>query len=152
LPDGFSVVAEGDRSEAEVVAALGDTDEAAALIDDWGWEGNTFRDFSFAGEAAEGETIFYSVSAHRFADAEAADNALTYFSDVLVAVQPLEDIDVEPVGDAVRALNGAPEGVAFTVLYIRDGPLMWRIAGSSNTAEADPTADVVALAQTVVDG
>ena len=150
--DGFTVLNEGDRSEQEVVAALGETDEAAALLDDWGWEGNAFRDFSLAEEADPGTTIFYSASVHRFADPESAENALTYFSDYVVALQGLEDIEVEPVGEAVRALTGAPEGVAFSVLYVRDGSLMYRIAGSSNTAEADPTADVTTFAQTILQG
>jgi hypothetical protein len=151
VPPGFSPV-EGDRSEQEVVDALGGTEEAASLLDDWGWEGNAFRDFSMAEEAEPGATTFYSASVHRFADPESADNALTYFSDYVVELQGLEDVEVEPVGESVRALRGAPEGVAFTVLYVRDGPLMYRIAGSSNTADADPTADVVALAQTIVGG
>ena len=153
LPAGFTVSNEGDRSEAIVLGALGDSEEAAALLDDWGWQGNSFRDFLLGEEEAPapGTTIFYSASVHRFADPESAEKALTYFSDI-VAAQGLEDVEVEPVGETVRALTGAPDGVAFTVLYVRDGSLMFRIAGSSNVAEADPTADVTAFAQMIVQG
>lgn len=150
LPAGFSVLNEGDRSEADVVAALGDTQEAATLLADWGWAGNSFRDFSLNQEASPGATIYYSVSINRFADPESAENALTYFADYVVEILGLADVEVPPVGESVRALNGAPEGVAFTVLYIQQGSLLYRIAGSANSEGADPTDDVVAFAQAVV--
>ena len=45
VPAGLVLVDEAERSKDEVIAALGGTEEAAQLLDDWGWSGNAFRDF-----------------------------------------------------------------------------------------------------------
>ena len=45
VPAGLVLVDEAERSKEEVIAALGGTEEAAQLLDDWGWSGNAFRDF-----------------------------------------------------------------------------------------------------------
>ena len=153
VPEGLVAVAEpADRSLEEVANQLGGTEEAATLLNDWGWEGNTFQDFSSPDELAPGATTFINVSIHRFADPDSAENALVYFSNLVIDGQGLEEFQIDPVGDSVRALRGAPDGVALVVLYVRDGAIMYRIGASSNTAEGDPTADVVALAQTIVGG
>lgn len=142
-----------ERSLQEVLDQLGGTDEAAALLSDWGWEGNAYQNFSTAAEEPPGTTTFLSVSVHRFADEAAADNALTFFSEYYLSVDPgMADIELEPVGDAMRALGGAPQGTAFTVLYVRDGPLMYRIGGSSNTEDGDPAPEVTALARSLISG
>jgi hypothetical protein len=43
-------------------------------------------------------------------------------------------------------LRGAPDGVPLTVLYAQQGPIMYRIGGSTESPDGDPTADVLAVA------
>ena len=150
---GLSVSIEDTRTAEQVAEQLGGTAEVSQLLTEWGWSGNAFREFSdAAGALPPGSTSFASVSVHRFGSPAAADEALTYFSDYVVAIQGLTDFDVQPVGDRVRALVGAPEGLPLVVLYVQDGADLFRIGGSSNTADGDPTADVLQLARKVVAG
>ena len=153
MPNGLVQSTEGERSKSEVVESLGGSAEASQLLDDWGWQGNAYREF-IAPEGAglpDGATDYINVSVHRFASPEAADNALTYFSDQVVAAQGMTDVSPVPqVGDAARALQGSPDGLPLVVLYVRDGSTLWRIGGSANSAAGDPAADVVAVAQAVV--
>src|SRR5215204_74012 len=94
VPAGLIQVDEAERSKEEVIAALGGTEEAGQLLDDWGWSGNAFRDF-IADDTTDspGETTFLNVSVHRFADPESAANAMVFFSDQVILVQGLEDVE-----------------------------------------------------------
>jgi hypothetical protein len=152
-PPGLILVDEAERSKAEVVESLGGTEEAAQLLDDWGWSGNAFRDF-IADETAvtAGGTTFLNVSVHRFADAESAANALVFFSDQVVFVQGLQEVEPPAIGETARLLVGAPDGVPLSVLYAQEGPILYRIGGSSNSVDGDPTIDVLAVAGAIVPG
>jgi hypothetical protein len=147
VPAGLILVDEAKRSKEEVIAALGGTEESAQLLDDWGWSGNAFRDF-IADDTAEpaGETIFLNVSVHRFADAKSAANAMVFFSDQVVFVHGLEEVEPPAIGESARLLRGAPDGVPLAVLYAQQGPIMYRIGGSTESPDGDPTADVLAVA------
>jgi len=151
--DGLVLIEDATRTEEEVVASLG-SEDAVQLLDDWGWEGNVFRRFASPepDSLPAGSTIFLDVSIHRFADAESASQALTYFSDQVVALQGLEEVATDPIGDETRVLQGAPDGVLFAVGYFQDGVDLIRVSGSSNSAEGDPTSDVVAVAESVIGG
>jgi hypothetical protein len=153
VPEGLVLVDEAERSKAEVVAALGGTEEAAQLLDDWGWSGNAFREF-LADEAAivPGGTTFLNVSVHRFADAESAATAMVFFSDQVVFGQGLQEIEPPAVGESARLLEGAPDGVPLSILYAQDGPIMYRVGGSTSSAEGNPTADVLAVAGEIIPG
>ena len=153
VPAGLGLVDEAERSKAEVVAALGGTEEAAQLLDDWGWSGNAFRDFIADDTAVvPGGTTFLNVSVHRFADAEAAANAMVFFSDQVIFGQGLEEVEPPAVGETARLLRGAPDGVPLSVLYAQEGPIMYRIGGSTSTVEGDPTADVLMVAGEIIAG
>ncbi len=145
------VANEGDRNEGAVAESLdlstGVVGEAQPLLAEWGWEENVFREFTPVEETADG-TNFLSVSVHRFRDADAADAALAYFSDAVLVSGGAEDVEVEPLGDEVRALQSSEGGVTNLILYVRSGPFLFRI-GSSSPA-GDPTADAVALAQSIL--
>ena len=81
MPPGLVLADEAERSQAEVVASLGGTEEASQLLDEWGWSGNAFRDFIADAEAPPPTgTTFLNASVHRFADAQAANNAMVVFS------------------------------------------------------------------------
>jgi hypothetical protein len=154
VPAGLVLVDEAERSKEEVIAALGGTEESAQLLDDWGWSGNAFRDFIASDETAvpPGGTTFLNVSVHRFADAESAANAMIFFSDQVVFVQGLEEVEPPAVGESARLLRGAPDGVPLTVLYAQEGPIMYRIGGSTESPDGDPTADVLTVAGEIIPG
>ena len=153
VPAGLALVDEAERSKAEVVAALGGTEEAAQLLDDWGWSGNAFRDFIADDSAiAPGETTFLNVSVHRFADAKSAANAMIFFSDQVVFGQGLEEVEPPAVGESARLLRGAPDGVLLSVLYAQQGPIMYRVGGSTTNPDGDPTADVLIVAGEIIPG
>src|SRR5215211_3372404 len=140
VPAGLILVDEAERSKEEVIAALGGTEEAAQLLDDWGWSGNAFRDFIADEEAPPASgTTFLNVSVHRFADPEAAANALIVFSDKVIVDQGLEEVEPPAIGESARLLKGAPDGVPLTVLYAQQGPIMYRIGGSTESPDGDPT-------------
>ncbi len=150
VPEGLTQTREGERTEEEVAGALG-TDDAAQRLEEWEWEGNAFREFDLPADAdAEpDQTNHVDVSVHRFGGAEAAEEALPYFSDLVVDAQGLEEVDVDPLGDQVRALSGAPDGANLVILYIRSGTDLIRIGTAS--PEGDPTADAVAVAEAILD-
>lgn len=153
VPAGLILADEAERSKTDVVAAIGDTEEAAQLLDDWGWSGNAFRDY-IADETAiaPGGTTFLNISVHRFADAASAANAMVYFSDYVIFTQGLQETEAPAIGESARLLVGAPDGVPLSVLYAQDGPIMYRIGGSSASIDSDPSAEVLAVAATIIPG
>ena len=153
VPAGLALVDEAERSKEEVIAALGGTEEAAQLLDDWGWSGNAFRDFIADDTAvAPGGTTFLNVSVHRFADPESAANAMIFFSDQVVFGQGLEEVEPPAIGESARLLRGAPDGVPLSVLYAQQGPIMYRVGGSTESPDGDPTADVLIVAGEIIPG
>lgn len=158
LPEGLAEVESGERSKGEVVNSLAGGDpmieaEAEQLLTDWGWEGNAYRNYGAAdGLMTPAGLSAFNVSAHRFADANSADDALIYFSDRVVAAQGLADVEIPLMGDASRMLAGAPEGAPIAVLYLRDGNTMYRIgAGASPDAPAaDPVAVLLEVGQAMM--
>src|SRR4051812_2845505 len=98
VPAGLVLANEAERSKEEVIAALGGTEEAAQLLDDWGWSGNAFRDFIADKDAPpESGTTFLNVSVHRFADPASAANAMVFFSDQVILVQGLEEVEAPAI-------------------------------------------------------
>jgi hypothetical protein len=153
IPAGLILADEAERSKADVVASLGGSDEASQLLDDWGWSGNAFREYIAAEDAvAPGGTTYLNVSVHRFADAESAANALVFFSDQVVLQQGLQEVEAPAIGEAARLLFGSPDGVPLAVLYAQEGPILYRIGGSTNAADSDPSAEVLAVANAIIPG
>ncbi len=153
LPPGMKLADEAERSKAEVIESLGGTDEAAQFIEEWGWSGNAFRDFISDPDAeVPSTTQFLNVSVHRFADAASAANALVFFSDQVIFVPGLQEVEAPALGESARLLVGAPEGYQLSVLYAQDGPILYRIGGSSGSAEIDPSPDVLAVAAAIIPG
>jgi hypothetical protein len=153
VPEGMLLTNEAERSKADVVEQLGDTDEAAQHLDDWGWSGNAYRDFIADPDAANpGALSFLNVSVHRFADAESAANAMVFFSDQVIIGQGLEEVEAPAIGENARLLKGAPDGSPLTVLYVQQGPIMYRIGGSAATVDGDPTPDVLSVASAIIPG
>jgi hypothetical protein len=153
VPAGLVLADEAERSKEEVIAAIGGTEEAAQLLEDWGWSGNAFRDFiADKDDPPPSGTTFLNVSVHRFADPESAANAMVFFSDQVIFVQGLEEVEPPAIGESARLLRGAPDGVPLSVLYAQQGPIMYRIGGSTDTPDGDPTADVLTVAGEIIAG
>ncbi len=153
VPEGLILTDEAERSKAEVVEQLGDTEEAAQHLDDWGWSGNAYRNFTADPSAANpGALNSLNVSVHRFSDAESAANALVFYSDQVILGQGLEEVEPPAVGDSARLLKGAPEGLPLTVLYVQAGPIMYRIGASAVAADGDPTPEVLSVASAIIPG
>ena len=153
VPAGLVLADEAERSKEEVMAALGGTEEASQLLDDWGWSGNAFRDYIADEDAPpQSGTTFLNVSVHRFGDPESAANALVVFSDKVIVDQGLQEVEPPAIGETARLLKGAPDGVPLTVLYAQQGPIMYRIGGSTESPDGDPTADVLTVAGELISG
>ncbi len=147
LAGDWSVTDEGERTKAEVAAAIGaDGDE---LLTSWRWRENFYRDLNRNDAAdAPDDASFINVSVHRFANADGAAESLTALSDIVVSVQGLQVVDAPAIGDEARGLAGPGDGVNLYVLYVQDGKYLIRIGGSSATG--DPAATVNALAEEIV--
>ena len=149
------MVNSGDRTLAAVAGTFGSDEasaEAEAFLTSLGWTANVFNEFGAeAGTLPPDATSFLSVSIHQFADQEGASEALPYFSNVVVAVQGYSEVQADPIGDEIRLLRGVNEdGTTNVAAYIVDGPLLYRIGGSS--AAGDPTGHVLQLSEFVVNG
>lgn len=152
VPAGMILSDEAERSKEEVLQALGGGGEAAQLLEDWGWSGNAYRDFIVPedGVPPPTGTTFINTSVHRFADAESAANALVYYSDVVVNEQGLQEVEAPAIGESARLLQGAPGGVPLAILYVQQGPILYRLGGSTSSAEGDPTTDVLSVATAII--
>ena len=150
---GFTESVEpSDRPVEQVVESLGTTD-ALERLEALGWQQNSYVQFQAPDPNAlePGGTTTIDISIHRFADRASAAEALIYFSDAIVAAVGFEEIQVDPIGDEVRALKGVNEGgVGQVIVYVQVASDMARISGTANTEDGDPTTDVVAAAEAVV--
>ncbi len=149
VPQGLAITEDATRTEVEVAQGLSAVpEEVMPLLNTWGWQENAYRRFSGPGMPA-GSTTFLDASIHRCASAAGAADALTYFSDQVISAQGLEEVAVDPVGDAVRAVIGASDdGTTNVVVYVQQGADLIRVGGSS--ADGAPMDDVLTVAKTVV--
>jgi hypothetical protein len=150
VPEGLVLTDETRFDEREVAATFSDPAAAMASLEAWGWRGHIQRVF----QPPEGATTqptdvnFLVVSVHRFESEEAADEALTAFSDEVVALQGLQPIEIPKLGDEAIGLSGNPDEATLVVVYIRTGPYLVRIGGSS--PQGDPTDVVIELARVIL--
>jgi hypothetical protein len=139
------------RTAAAVAAAFGDlAADAEQRLNAWEWKGNVYRRFEVPAELAPepGTTIFLEVSIHRFGNSVLASEALAYFTED-VAASGQVDIEVDPLGEEVRTLQGGDNGTDIVTLYTRRGPILIKVAGYAPAGA--PTADVVALAEIILE-
>ena len=146
VPTGLDTVTDTTRTEADVVAALGGGRDAETKLNTWGWTGNVERSFTAPDPAAlaPDATTDVTVSLHGFSSDAAAAEALTFYSDILVA-GGYEEVEVGALGATNRMLVQPQEGGGTAVaLYVQQGPVLYRVGGYS--PGGDPTANVVNVA------
>ena len=146
MPAGLDNVTDTTRTEAEVVTALGGGRDAETKLSSWGWSGNVERSFTAPDPAAlaPDATTDITVSLHGFSSDAAAAEALTFYSDILVA-GGYEEVEAGDLGATNRMLAQPQEDGGTTVaLYVQQGPVLYRIGGYS--PGGDPTANVINVA------
>jgi hypothetical protein len=143
----FRVEDEGTYSFAELTNLLGGTDDAAAQLSDWGWEGSSYR--IFACDDPPGDEVGrVEVNAHRFKDAIAAQQAVDSFAAVRAEGGWLIPGPTPPMGDYGVSLAGPTTNGSEVTVYASQGPVVVRVTGVS--ADGIPFMNVLAVAQAVV--
>jgi hypothetical protein len=150
MPVGLDSVSDSTLTLEDVVGALGGSREAETNLTNWGWSGNAQRSFTASDPAAlsPDATTDLTVSLHGFSNDQAAAEALTFYSDVLVN-SGYQEVEVGDIGATNRMLLMPQEDGGTTVaLYIQQGPVLYRIGGYS--PGGDPTTNVVNVATAVI--
>lgn len=149
VPAGLVQSADGTRTLDQAASSFSDAADAATKLQAWGWQGNAYREFAAAGGAtADVNGLTYlTVSIHRFGSPEAATEALAYFVNDVTGSSGFQTKPVQKIGDQTTLLVSQTQGTNV-VLYIRRGPLLYRIGGFS--PQGDPTGATIAIAKKVV--
>jgi hypothetical protein len=136
-------------NRAEVASSLGDV--AGGPIDQElrtnGFDSNWRREFAIDPDfASNGQTSVFFVSATVFRTVQGATDSYHLYLDAATD-SGYEEVDGESLGDQSTSLQAVGEGTA-AVMYIQQDNVIFRIYAYS--LDGDPTADLVALAQTVL--
>ena len=146
--EGYQRTQNQVRDIAEVAGSFADPADAEAQLAGWGWLENAYREFELP-EADPSATNVFNISVHRFETAQGAKDALPYFQDGARTDLVAEGRDLPSLGDQIRALEGTTgEGGQIFIVYVREGDVVIRIAGTS--LEGNPREDVLALAERIV--
>lgn len=150
VPNFVMTTSDADEryNRAEVAGSLGDTDGSVEQeLRDNGFDSNWRREFVVDPESSNpAETSVFFVSISIFRSAEGAANSLPLYLDSAVAIGYTE-VDGDSFGESSASLESSDEGTAY-VIYVLQSNVIFRFYGYSGGG--DPTADVVALAQTVL--
>ena len=140
----FTQSENGTRSLEEVVASFPEDADAAAKLEEFGWQENVYRNFEIEGGDAA-ETTGMTVSVHRFDTERGAKDALPFFAEGsgLATVE-----DAEKFGDQSITLQGALTGGNAYVIYIRKDDFVIRIGGFSATG--DPSEVTIGVAERIM--
>src|SRR5699024_8905901 len=106
-PDGLAVKEQGSLGADQITATFSDPAAASRFFNDWGWQENAFAYYEppNGGSSADG-LAYVDVGLPRFASADGATQALTYFADVRRDQMGLGDVQIAPLGEQTRALMG----------------------------------------------
>jgi hypothetical protein len=147
---GLDLTSDSALTREDVVAALGGSREVETNLTNWGWTGNAQRSYTASDPAllAPEATTDISISLHGFSSDQAAAEALTFYSDILIN-NGYQEIEAGDIGAANRMLiQQQAEGGTNVALYVQQGPVLYRIGGFSPAG--DPTQNVIAVAQAVL--
>jgi hypothetical protein len=133
--EGYEQSDNGTRDESEVASSFPDPADAAAKIQEFGWQENVYRGYELSG-GAETDTTTINVSVHRFDTEGGAKDALSYFADGGRVGQGLTVVkDAPEFGEGSVTLQGKIEGGNVYVIYIRQNDFVIRIGGFSPTGD-----------------
>jgi hypothetical protein len=100
----------------------------------------------FACKPPAGRVGWVDISVHRFPDAAAAAEAVTYFAASRADSMDLQPVPPPTLGESRAALAGpAVNGTEYS-LYLSGGPLLYAVTGVAPDSGSDPRADVEAIA------
>ena len=140
----FSVEDEGELDVPAVVERLATGADASATLQDLGWQGGVYRQFTCKPPA--GRVGWVDISVHRFPDAASAAEAVAYFAASRADSMDLQSVPAPAIGDSSAALAGpAVNGTEYS-LYMSGGPLLYAVTGVAPDSGSDPRADVEAIA------
>jgi predicted metalloprotease len=126
----FGIVDDGTLNFEQLLGRFSGVPDAATRLQSWEWQTSAFRQFGCDGPP-EGEAGWIDISAHRFGDSLAAQEAVDYFAAVRAEGGPLFPVAPPEIGDHAAALSGpAVNGKEFTI-YASQGPLLVRVTGVS---------------------
>lgn len=151
LPESMSVADTScawsdDESDLEMAAFLEQYDgvaDAGTTLGEMGWQEGAYRQFG-CDNPAPGHVGWLTMGVSRFADAQAAAEAVAFFAESRAAVTGLQMAPVSVPGDRAAALAGPTVNGTEYTLYLSDGPLLFRVTGVAAAGEARP--DVERLA------
>lgn len=147
---GLDNVEDSALNQQEVVDALGGGRDAETKLTTWGWSGNATRSYVAPDPSAldPSATTNITISLHGFGSDQAAAEALTFYSDVLINLG-YQEIEVGEIGATNRMMSQPQEdGGTLVALYVQQGPILYRIGGYSPAG--DPTTNVVNVAQFII--
>lgn len=117
--------------------------DAGTTLAEMGWQEGAFRQFG-CDEPAPGHVGWLTMSVSRFADPQAAANAVAYLAQSRAAVTDLQPAPAGEVGDSAAALVGPTVNGTEYTLYLSNGPLLFRVTGVA--PDGDPRQDVQSIA------
>ena len=143
----FRVEDAGTYTVADLRNLLGGTDDAAAQLNAWGWEAGAYR--IFACDDPPGDEVgWVEITAHRFRNAIAAQQAVDAFAAVRAEGMGLIPGPPPPMGDYGVSLAGPTATGSEVTVYVSQGPVLVRVTGVA--ADGIPFMNVLAVAQAVV--
>jgi hypothetical protein len=134
-------------SRADVASSLGDSEASDGPIDQAlranGFAANWRREFDIDATTADPEqTSVFFISISIFRSTQGAADSMSIYTDAATAIGNTE-VDGEQLGDQSMTFE-SEDGTSVTIYVLQDN-VIFRFYGYS--AQGDPTADVVALAQ-----
>jgi outer membrane protein assembly factor BamB len=138
---------EGERTDTDVALQFGDA--GRALLREWGWHENHYRNFARAHpEQFSNDVTVVNVSVHEFIDSAGAASALDPLAQIVPDTLGLDEIPLEGLGDAARGFSGPGVGLNLTVLFVQADNFLIRVGASSEFG--DPTNMAIQVAELIL--
>jgi hypothetical protein len=119
--------------------------DAAATLQAMGWQEGAYRQFA-CDNPRPGGVGWVNVAVHRFADAEAAAEAVAFFADSRAQVTRLQATPAGELGAQTAALAGPTVNGTEYSLYLSDGPFLYRVTGVAPAGDPRPDVEMIAMA------
>ena len=145
LPQGqpFRVADEGATTLDILASGFPNPDEAAALLQEWRWQGNMYRYFASDSPPPNGAG-WVELSLHRFGSADTAAAALAYFASARAMALGRAPMEIELFGDQSAAVTGPAFNGTEMTIYARRANLL--IRATAIAPQGNPRADAIEVA------